>query len=170
MTSLDGATGVLQDSVEEFVVPVSKATAFVRSLESLEELSKSMGGVGNERTVAEVTVTIVDLATVGVDPVSSGSVKSSAVSNGGVEGGVFGSLEDVNMSDSDVVKLGGVEIDSTEHDLTGVEWGVSLDEQAGGSDVAEVEDNDGGSVESDPSIFIQTSPLGMPVAVPMGVE
>ena len=71
--------------------------------------------------VAEVTVAIVDLAMVGVHPDSSGSVNSSAVSNGGVEDGLFSSLEHVNMSDSDVVNLGGVERDCAEHDLTGVE-------------------------------------------------
>jgi len=170
MTSLDGATGVLQDSVEEFVVPVSKAAACVGSSETLEELSTSTGGVENERTVPRVTVTVVDFDSVGVDLVSFGSVKSSAVSNGGEAGGVFGSLEHVNASDSDVVELGRVERDSAEHDLTEVEWGVSLGEQTGGSDVAEVEDNDGGGVESDASIVIQTSPLGMPVAVLTGVE
>ena len=169
MTSLDGATGVLQDSVEEFVVPVSKATAFVCSSESLEELSKSMGGIEDETTVAEVTVTIVDLGTVGGDPVPPASVKSSAVSNGGMGGGMFGSLEHVNMSDSDVDELGGVETDFAEHDLTGVDWGVSLGEQTCGSDVTEVEDNDGGSVESDASMFMQTSLLGMPIAVHTGV-
>ena len=165
-TSLDGATGVLQDSVEEFVVLVSKATAFVFSSESLEELSKSMAGVEDERTVSEVIVTIVDLAIVGVDPVSSGSVKSSAVSNGGVEG----SLEHVNMSDSDVDELGKVERDSAEHDLTGVVWSVSLGKQTGGSDVAEVDDDDGGDVVWDATMFIQTSPLGTPVVVHTGVE
>ena len=69
------------------------------------------------------------------------------------------------MSDSDVEELGGVQRDSAEHDLTGVDWGVSLGEQIGGSDVVEVEDNDGGSVESDASMPIRTSPLGMPVVV-----
>ena len=162
MTSLDGATGVLQDSVEEFVAPVSKAMALARSSESLEELSKSMGDVDNETTVSEVTVTIVDLGTVGVDPDLSGGVKTSAVSS---------SLGHANMSDSDEAgKLVKVERDSAEHDLTGVDWGVSLGEQTGGSDVAEVEDNDGGSVESDASMFILTSPLGIIVAVLTGAE
>lgn len=113
MTSLDGATGVLQDSVEEFVAPVSKAMALARSSESLEELSKSMGDVDNETTVSEVTVTIVDLGTVGVDPDLSGGVKTSAVSS---------SLGHANMSDSDEAgKLVKVERDSAEHDLTGVD-------------------------------------------------
>ena len=122
MTSaLDGATGVLQDSVEELDAPVSKATTLLSSSEALVELSESIGGVEIEMTVAEVTVAIVDLAMVGVDPDSSGSVKLLAVSNGGVEGGFFGSLEHVNMSDSDVVNLEGVERDCAEDDLTGVE-------------------------------------------------
>lgn len=164
MTSLEGATGVLQDSVEEFDVSVC-------SWEFLEELSKSMGEVDNETPLPEVTVTTVDLATVDVDPDSSESVKWSAVSNGGVEGSVVDSLEHANISDSDVGNLGGAERDSAEHDLTGVpDWGVSLGEQAGGSDAAEVEDNDGGSVESDASIFIQTSPLGIPVVTLTGVK
>ena len=122
MTSaLDGATGVLQDSVEELDAPVSKATTLLSSSETLVELSESIGGVEIEMTVAEVTVAIVDLAMVGVDPDSSGSVKLSAVSNGGVEGGFFGSFEHVNMSDSDVVNLEGVERDCAEHDLPGVQ-------------------------------------------------
>ena len=45
-----------------------------------------------------------------------------------------------------------------------------MGEQTGGSHVAEVEDNDGGSVESDASMFIQTSPLATPVAVLVDVE
>ena len=45
-----------------------------------------------------------------------------------------------------------------------------MGEQTGGSDVAEVEDNDGGSVESDASMFILTSPLGIIVAVLTGAE
>ena len=45
-----------------------------------------------------------------------------------------------------------------------------MGEQTGGSDVAEVEDNDGGSVESEASIFIRTSPLGIPVAMLTGVK
>lgn len=136
----------------------------------MEELCKSIGEVDNETTVSEVTVTTVDLATFGVDPDSSGSVKWSAVSNGGVEGSVFNSLEHVNMSDSDVGNLGEAERDSAEHDLTGVDRGVSLGEQTGSSEVTEVEDNDGESVESDASIFIQTSPLGIPVATLTGVK
>ena len=146
-TSLDGATGVLQDSVEEFVAPVSKSTALVSPSESLEELSNFIAGVEDERTVAEVIVTIVDF---GVDPLSSGSVKSSAVSNAGWEGSL--------------------ERDSAENDLTGVDWRVSLGKQTGSSDVAEVDDNDCGRVESGISMFIQTSPFVMPVAWHTGVE
>ena len=152
------------------MVLVSKATAFVCSSESLEEQSTFMRGVEDERRVAEATVTIVDLSTVGVDPFSSGIIKSSAASNGGVERCIFGSLEHVNMSDCDVDRLRGVEKASAERDLTGADWGVSLGEQTFGSDVADVEDNGGGSVESDVSMFIQTSPLGLPIAVHTGVE
>ena len=89
----------------------------------------------------------------------------SADTAGGVEGGKFGTLERVKMSDSDTEDLEGLARNSAERDFGGVDCGVPLGVHIDGSDLTDVEDNDSGSVESEASIFMHTSVLGVPVAV-----
>lgn len=51
-----------------------------------------------------------------------------------------------------------------------MDCGVTLGVQINGSDKADVEDNDSGRVESDASMLIHTSVLGLPVAVDTDVK
>ena len=111
--SFPGATGVLHDSVDELVSPVSKATGFVCSADSL--------GMLNEPAGVEIGISFANVAGTGVDPVSSLGVKLLTVPAGDVEGDKLGSLEHVEMSDSDTKDLGRVLTGSAKQDFGGVD-------------------------------------------------
>ena len=93
--------------------PVSKATGFVCSADSLGMLNESAG--------VEIGTSFANVAGTGVDTVSSLGVKVLTVPAGDVEGDKLGSLEHVEMSDLVTKDLGMVLRGSAEQDFGGVD-------------------------------------------------